>query len=91
MATGPKDRIEIVFMDGEARPVRLWAQAPQPDRATVIKFDKNKSIRVLGGVAVVALLALYLMPDAVVILLLIAAMALFAFRMVDIVGFSIGD
>jgi len=37
------------------------------------------------------LLALYLAPDAVVILLLIAAMALFAFRMVDIVGYSVGE
>ena len=68
----------------------MWAQS-RPEQATVIKFDKNKSIRVLGGVAAVATLALYLMPDAVVILLLIAAMALFAFRMVDIVGFSVGE
>jgi hypothetical protein len=90
MATAPKDRIEIVFMDGEAKPIRLWAQSP-PAQATLIKFDKNKTIRVLGGIAVVALLSLYLMPDAVVILLLIAAMALFAFRMVDIVGFSVGE
>jgi hypothetical protein len=90
MVTAPKDRIEVVFMDGEAKPIRLWAQA-RPQQATLIKFDKNKTIRVLGGAAVVALLALYLMPDAIVILLLIVAMALFAFRMVDIVGFSVGE
>ena len=90
MATAPKDGIEIVFMDGEAKPIKLWAQS-RPERATVIKFDKNKSIRVLGGGALIALLALYLAPDAVVILLLIAAMALFAFRMVDIVGYSVGE
>jgi hypothetical protein len=90
MATAPKDRIEIVFMDGEPKPIRLWAQSP-PEQATVIKFDKNKTLRVLAGIAAVATLAFYLMPDAVVILLLIAAMALFAFRMVDIVGFSIGE
>jgi hypothetical protein len=89
MITPPKHRIEIVLMADQAAPVRFWAQSTA-ELAKRIECDKEKSIRMLGGMALFLIIALYVFPAATVIGLLMGIIVLLPANLVGMAGYSRG-
>jgi hypothetical protein len=89
MVTPPKHRIEIVLMADQAAPVRFWAQSTA-ELAKHIEYDKEKSIRILGGAALFLIIALYAFPAATVISFLIGVIVILPLNLVEMAGYSRG-
>lgn len=89
MITPPKDRLEIVFMADQAAPIHLWVQSTV-EFARRIEFDKEKSVRVIGGVALFLILMLYFFRGATAMLLLLGLMVIFPLKLVGMAGYFRG-
>ena len=89
MVTQPKYRLEIVLMADQAAPVRFWAQSTA-ELAKRIDYDKEKSIRILGGAALFLIIALYLFPAATVISFLMGIIVVLPASLVGRAGYSRG-
>jgi len=89
MDTPPKDRIEVILMADQADPAHLWIQSTAA-QARRMEFNKETSVRILGGAAAVFLLSLYLIPAKTVILLLLSLIILFPLKLIGMAGFSRG-
>ncbi|MGC1862794.1 MAG: hypothetical protein WA733_17190 [Methylocystis sp.] len=89
MVTLPKHRLEIVLMADQAAPVRLWAQSTA-ELAKRIEYDKEKSIRIVGGMALFLIIALYVSPAATVITFLIGIIVFLPANLVGMAGYSRG-
>ncbi len=89
MVTPPKHRLEIVLMADQAMPVRFWAQSTA-ELAKHIECDKEKSIRILGGVALFLIIALYVFPAATVISFLMGVIVFLPANLVGMAGYSRG-
>jgi hypothetical protein len=83
----PKDRVEIVLKPTEAAPIRLWVQAPS-GFARHYDYDRDKSLKILGGAGVFLLLMLYFAPAATVFLALVGLMVVFPMSLVGMMGYS---
>jgi hypothetical protein len=89
MITPPKDRLEIVLMADQAAPIHLWVQSTV-ELARRIEFDKEKSVRVIGGVALFLILMLYFFRGATAMLLLLGLMVIFPLKLVGMAGYFRG-
>ena len=89
MVTPPNHRLEIVLMADQASPVRFWAQSTA-ELAKHIEYGKEKSIRILGGVALFLILVLYLFPAATVIVFLLGVIVVLPASLVGMAGYSRG-
>jgi hypothetical protein len=87
MVTLPKHRLEIVLMADQAAPVRFWAQSTA-ELAKRIEYDKEKSIRIIGGMALFLIIALYVSPAATVITFLIGIIVFLPANLVGMAGYS---
>jgi hypothetical protein len=87
MSELPKDRVEIVLKPTEAAPIRLWVQAP-PNLARHYAYDRDMSLKILGGAGVFLLLMLYFAPAATVFLALVGLMVGFPMSLVGMAGYS---
>ncbi len=86
MAEPPKHRLELILMADQASPFHFWVQSG-PEWAKVVEYDKDKSRRVAGLVALFLLFAFFSLPAATVLLLLMGSMVLFPLYLVQLVGF----
>jgi fatty acid desaturase len=89
MVTPPKHRLEIVLMADQAAPVRFWAQSTA-ELAKRIEYDKEKSIRIVAGVALFLIIALYVFPAATVISFLMGIIVFLPANLVGMAGYSRG-
>jgi hypothetical protein len=89
MKIPPKDRLEIVLMADVGVPIKLWVESTGA-LAKRIEYGKEKSIRILGGAAILFIFVFYLFPAAVVILLLLGLLVLFPLKLVGMAGYSRG-
>ena len=89
MVTPPKHRIEIVLMADQAAPVRFWAQSTA-ELAKRIEYDKEKSIRIVAGVALFLIIVLYVFPAATVIGFLMGIIVILPANLVGMAGYSRG-
>lgn len=89
MLTPPKDRLELVLMADQPAPIRLWTQSTA-ELSKRYEFDKQKSVRILGGGACVLLMMLAFFPAPTVMLALLATIILFPMKLVGMAGFSRG-
>ena len=87
MSSPTKDRIELVLMADDAKLFRFWVEAPS-GFGRRYEFKKDKSLRILGGGAVLALLTLYLFPAASVMTSLLGLIIVFPLSLVGMMGFS---
>jgi hypothetical protein len=84
--TPPNDRIEVVLMADQARPMHLWLQSTA-ELARRYEFNREKSLRVLGGAALLLLLMFLLSPGGTVILILLGVILFFPMALVGMAGF----
>jgi hypothetical protein len=89
MPTLPQDRIELVLMSDQAAPAHLWIQA-NSDYARRVEFDKERSVRLLGGAALFFIVMLYFFPAATVMLSLMGLIILFPMALVGMAGYHRG-
>ncbi len=82
-------RFEIVLMADQPEPVHFWVEAPGA-LARRMDFDKQKSMRLLGGAACLLLLALLLIPAATALLFLLALIIVFPLTLVGMAGMRRG-
>ncbi len=90
MALPSKDRIEIILMADKAEPIHLWVQS-SVELARRLEYDKEKSTRILSGLAVLLLLALLLFPAATVLLSLLSLIVIFPMALVGMAGYFRGS
>ncbi|QGM99192.1 hypothetical protein [Methylocystis parvus] len=86
MAMPPDHRIEIVLMSDQDNPVHLWVQSTA-DASKHVELSKQRSLRAIGIGLLLLVIALYLFPGAVVILLLIGLMIGFPLSLVGMAGY----
>jgi hypothetical protein len=86
MMTPPNDRVEVVLMADQARPLHLWLQSTS-ELGRRYEFDKDKSLRVIGGAAALLLFMFFISPGATVILLLLSLIVLFPLTLVGMAGY----
>ena len=89
MIIPPKHRLELVLMADQTAPVRFWVQSTA-ELTNQIEYDKEKSIRILGGAALFLIIALYLFPAAIVISFLMGVIVVFPAVLVGMAGYSRG-
>jgi hypothetical protein len=89
MAVPPKDRIELVLMSDQAASLHFWIQS-NSDLARRVELNKEKSIRALGGAALLLVILLYFSPGATVILSLMGLIVLFPMTLVGMAGYFRG-
>ncbi len=87
MVTPSKDRLELVFLSDQPAPIRLWTQSTE-SLARRYEWDKEKSIRIIGGAALCLLMMLFFFPGATVMLALLSLIILFPLKLVGMAGFS---
>ncbi|GLI94993.1 hypothetical protein [Methylocystis echinoides] len=87
--TPPNDRIEVVLMADQARPMHLWLQSTA-ELARRYSFNKEKSVRVVGGAAALLFVMFLLSPGGTVILLLLSLIVFFPMSLVGMAGFFRG-
>lgn len=88
---GPSnDRIELVLMKNEPAHMRVWMQIPA-GFARRYEFDKDKSLKIFGGIAVFLLLMLYFAPAMSIMLFLLLLIILVPLSMVGMAGYSRTD
>ena len=87
MSSPTKDRIELVLMADDAKLFRFWVEAPA-GFARRYEFKKDKSLRILGSGAILAVLTLYLFPAASVMTSLLGLIIVFPLSLVGMMGFS---
>ncbi|MGJ0506061.1 MAG: hypothetical protein ACR652_02785 [Methylocystis sp.] len=86
MMTPPKDRVEIVLMSDQPHPLHLWIQTTA-ELARRLDYNKEKSVRILGGAVILLLAAFFLSPGSTIILLLLGLIVIFPLTLVGMVGF----
>lgn len=84
------DRFELVLMNNDPAQTRLWMQTPA-GFARRYECDKDKSIKLLGAMAVVLLLMLYFAPAFTIISFLVLLIILVPLSMVGMAGYSRTD
>lgn len=89
MVTPAKDRLEIVLMADQATPIHLWVQSTA-ELAKRIECAKEKSARIVGGVALMLIAMFYFFPAATAMLMLVVAMAVFPLKLVGMAGYFLG-
>ena len=89
MSSPTKDRIEIVLMADDAKSIGVWVEAPA-GFARRFEFNKDKSLRILGGGGVLALLTFYLFPAATAMTSLLGLIIIFPLSLVGMMGCSRG-
>ncbi len=82
----PEDRVEFILMSDQTSPLHLWIQS-KPEWARVFKYDRDKSLRIVGAAVLLLLLFILLLPAATVLLALFVAMVLFPLYVVHMIGF----
>ena len=88
---GPSnDRIELVLMKNEPAHIRLWMHTPA-GFARRYEFDKDKSLKIVGGMALFFLLMLYFAPAMSIMLFLVLLIILVPLSMVGMAGYSRTD
>lgn len=89
MVTPPEDRLEIVLMADQAAPIHLWVQSTA-ESARRIEFDKERSTRIVGGVALFLIVMLYFFREATAMLLLLGLIVIFPLKLVGLAGYFRG-
>lgn len=89
MVTPPEDRLEIVLMADQAAPIHLWVQSTA-ESARRIEFDKERSTRIVGGVALFLIVMLYFFREATAMLLLLGLIVIFPLKLVGMAGYFRG-
>jgi len=84
------DRLELVLMKNEPAHTRLWVQTPV-GFARRYEFDKEKSLKILGGFAMFLLLMFYFVPAMTIMLFLLLLIVLAPLSMVGMAGYSRTD
>ena len=87
MVTPPKDCIEIVLMSNDAAQTHVWLQT-NASLARRYVFDREKSLKIIGGLAVLLPLMLYFSPASTIILLLLLLIIVAPLSMVGMIGYS---
>lgn len=87
--TPPNDRIEVVLMADQPRPMHLWLQSTA-QMARRYDFDREKSLRVVGGAVALLFVMFLLSPGGTVILLLLSLILFFPMSLVGMAGFFRG-
>ena len=87
MATPPEDRIEIILMNNDAAQTHIWLQT-NASLARRHIFDREQSIKILGGLALLLLFMLYYSPASTIILLLLLLIIVVPLSMVGMIGYS---
>lgn len=90
MVAPKNDRLELVLMKGELSQTRLWVQIPA-GFAQLHEFDKDKSIKIIGGAAVFLLFMLYFAPALTIMTSLVLLIILAPLAMVGMAGYSRSD
>ncbi len=86
MMTPPNDRIEVVLMADQPRPLHLWLQSTAELQRRYV-FNREKSLRVIGGAAALLLFMFFLSPGGTVILLLLSLIVFFPLSLVGMAGY----
>ncbi len=84
------DRIEFILMKNEPAQTRFWVQTPA-SFARRYEYDKEISIKIIGGSAVLLLLMLYFAPALTIITFLILLIVLVPLSMVGMAGYTRTD
>jgi hypothetical protein len=87
MIPSQQDRIVVVLMNNDPNQTQIWVQVNSA-LAKRYEFDKDKSIKLFGGVTILFLLMLYISPATVIILLLVSLIIIFPLSLVGMAGFS---
>ena len=90
MVSPSNDRLELVLMNNEPAHTRLWLQTPA-GYARRYEFDKGKSLKIIGAVAVSLLLMLYFAPAFTIMSFLVLLIILIPLAMVGMAGYSRTD
>ena len=90
MVEPSNNRIELVLMKNEPAHIRLWLHTPA-GFARRYEFDKDKSLKIVGGMALFLLLMLYFAPAMSIMLFLVLLIILVPLSMVDLAGYSRTD
>lgn len=89
MVLAPNNRIEIVLMADQAAPIHLWVQS-SAELARRLEYNKERSTRILGGSAILLLMAFLLIPAATVFLFLLGVIVVFPLALVGMAGYFRG-
>lgn len=86
MVSTPKDRIEIVLKNNQPNQIHLWVQT-SAELARRYEFDKDKSLKIIGGTAALIILIFYISPATAIISLLVCLIILFPLSIVGMAGY----
>ena len=87
MVAPPQHRIEIVLMSNDPAQTHIWLQT-NASLTRRYEFDREKSLKILGGLAVLFLLMLYFSPASTIIILLLFLIIVAPLSMVGMMGYS---
>ena len=90
MVAPSNDCFEVVLMKDEPFQTRLWVQTPA-GFARRYEFDKDKSIKIIGGLAVFLLFMLYFAPALTIMTSLVLLIVLAPLAMVGMAGHARSD
>lgn len=90
MVAPSNDRFELVLMKNEPSQTRLWVQTPA-GFAQRHEFDKDKSIKIIGGAAVCLLFMLYFAPALTIMSSLVLLIVFAPLAMVGMAGYARSD
>jgi uncharacterized membrane protein len=90
MPVPPEDRLEIVLMVTDDKPIHFWVQT-NGDFAQLYEYDRKKSLQIFAGASVFLVLMLFFATATTVFLLLLSLIILFPLALVGMVGYWLGD
>lgn len=90
MVAPSNDRLELVLMKNEPAHTRLWMQAPA-GYARRYEFDKDTSMKIIGGSAVFLLVMIYFAPAFTILSFLVLLIVFVPLSMVGLAGYARTD